>query len=90
MRKLVFILACLFFVLAVLALAIYLIGNFGLFGAETSPLAGVYLIILGQPWVQFVDFLPSTLRIWAAAATPFINSGLLFLLARLLATKASA
>lgn len=31
------------------ALAIFLIGNFGLFGTQADPLAGVYLVIIGQP-----------------------------------------
>jgi hypothetical protein len=81
MRQLLLVIAWVFLVLAVLALAVFLLGNFGMFGTEKDPLAGVFLIILGQPWVRWVDQLPQGLWPWASAVAPFLNAAILFLLA---------
>jgi hypothetical protein len=45
----------LFGVLWFLALGVLAIGTFGWFGQEPDPLSGVYLILLGAPWVQLVS-----------------------------------
>ena len=55
------------------ALGIFLIGNFGLFGNPRDPLTGVYLIVLGFPWFFAADLLPDALKPWAAAAAPVVN-----------------
>ena len=68
-RAVVYIFAALY----VVALALYLAGTFGWFGVEPDPLAGVFLIPLGWPWVFLVDFLPEPLWPWAAAAAPLLN-----------------
>ena len=70
-----------FATLYLLALALWLIGTLGLFGQEQDPLSGVFLILLGQPWVRLVDLLPE--RIWpiASALMPAINAGILYALA---------
>lgn len=39
-----------FAALYAVALALFLIGTFGLFGQESDPLAGVFLMPLGLPW----------------------------------------
>ncbi len=48
----------LFGLLWLLAIAILLIGQFGLFGQERDPLAGVFLVPLGCPRNSFVDIAP--------------------------------
>lgn len=62
------------------ALAVYLIGTFGLFGADRDPLSGVFLIPLGLPWNRFVDALPERFWPWLAAAAPLVNLAILWLL----------
>lgn len=47
------ILILLFALLWALALAVLAIGTFGLFGQARDPLAAVYLVVLGTPWIQF-------------------------------------
>jgi hypothetical protein len=69
------------------ALAIFLIGNFGLFGTQADPLASVYLVIMGQPWNQLVDFLPEALWPWAATAAPMLTVALLVSICRFLASS---
>lgn len=69
------------------ALAIFLIGNFGLFGTQADPLAGVYLVITGQPWNQLVDFLPEALWPWAASAAPLLTVALLVSICRCLGSS---
>ena len=66
-----------YLVLYVLALFVLLIGTFGWFGQEKDPLSGVFIVILGQPWVRLVDLLPE--RNWpiASSLTPIINLGIL-------------
>ena len=55
------------------ALALLLIGTFGLFGQERDPLSGVFLIPLGLPWVSLLDGVPEGLKPWLAALAPAIN-----------------
>ena len=57
-----------------LALLLWLVGSFGLFGSPKGPMAGVFVVILGQPWVRLVDLLPGWLWPWAAALTPALNA----------------
>lgn len=37
------------------ALALLVIGTFGLFGQEQDPLSGVFLLPLGLPWNMLMD-----------------------------------
>ena len=69
------------------ALAIFLIGNFGLSSTQADPLAGVYLVIIGQPWNQLVDFLPEALWPWAASAAPLLTVALLVSICRFLGSS---
>ena len=41
----------LFTLLYVLALMVFLTGTYGWFGQDTGPLAGIFLIPLGMPWI---------------------------------------
>ena len=66
-----------------LALLIFLVGRFGWFGAERDPLSGVYLIILGQPWIRFAGLLPEALWPAAGVLAPTINAALIFAFCRL-------
>jgi hypothetical protein len=59
------------------AFALYLVGTYGWFGSPQGPLAGVFLVPLGLPWILWLDVLPS-----AAIAAPALNLGLLWGLCR--------
>lgn len=64
-------------VLYLVALALLLIGTFGLFGQERDPLAGVFLVPLGLPWILWIDALPEALKLWAAILAPLLNIAIL-------------
>lgn len=64
------------------ALFLFLVGTFGLFGSETGPLAGVFLVPLGLPWIRLVDLFPEPLWPWLGAASPLVNMLLLYALHR--------
>lgn len=64
------------------SLVLLLVGTFGLFGQEPDPLAGVFAVILGQPWVRLVDLAPEAAWPWLAALTPGINLALAHVLCR--------
>jgi len=55
------------------ALALLVIGTFGLFGQERDPLSGVFLMPLGLPWNLMLDVFPEPLWPWLAAAAPALN-----------------
>lgn len=69
------------------ALALLLIGTFGLFGQERDPLAGVFLMPLGLPWVLWLDRLPEPILPFAGALAPLINLTILRLVCRNLAAR---
>ncbi len=69
-------------VLYLFALALLLIGTFGLFGQERDPLAGVFLMPFGLPWVLWLDRFPEALLTWLAALAPLLNLAMLTLLCR--------
>lgn len=71
-----------FLALYAVALMVWLVGTFGLFGQPTDPLSGVFLIPLGLPWNKFIDSLPEPFWPWLAAAAPLINCGILLFLCR--------
>ena len=60
-------------VLYLVALALLLIGTFGLFGQERDPLSGIFLIPLGMPWILWVDGFSDSLKPWLAALSPLFN-----------------
>lgn len=57
----------------VIALALFLIGIFGLFGQPSDPLSGVFLIPLGFPWFFAADAVPEAAKAWVAALAPLVN-----------------
>ncbi|MBJ3764653.1 hypothetical protein ILP92_18145 [Maribius pontilimi] len=61
-----------------LAVAILVIGTFGLFGQERDPLSAVFLLPLGLPWA----LLPMGGAVWAILA-PGINLALIVALCRI-------
>ncbi len=63
--------------LSLAAIAILLIGTYGLFGQERDPLAAVYVVVLGMPWVRFADLAPEAARPWLALAAPLVNVAIL-------------
>ena len=62
-----------FTALYLLALGLFAIGTFGLFGNERDPLAAVFLLPLGLPWQMWVDQVPESLWPWLAALAPLLN-----------------
>ena len=70
-------------VLYLVALALLLIGTFGLFGQERDPLSGIFLLPLGLPWNQFLDLASEPVRPWFAALAPLLNIGILAALCRM-------
>lgn len=71
-------------VLWAFALFVLAVGTFGWFGQERDPLSGIFLIVLGQPWVMAIDGLPEPLHPWAAALSPLINIALVAAICRAL------
>ena len=70
-----------------LALALLLIGTFGLFGSASDPLSGIFLLPLGLPWNLMLDTLPEGVLPWVAALAPGINLALLVWMARRATTR---
>lgn len=64
------------------ALALFLIGTFGLFGQVRDPLSGVFLMPLGLPWVLWLDGFPEPLLPWLAAMAPLLNLAVMSLFCR--------
>lgn len=79
-----------FALLYFLALALFLVGTFGLFGQEKDPLSGVFLIPLGLPWNHLLDFLPDIILAWAVAAAPIVNLILLRVICAMLTQSGRA
>ena len=75
--------------LYVAALALFVIGTFGLIGQEQDPLAGVFLIPLGLPWNLWLDGLPDAVRLWLAVLAPALNMFLLAALCRIATSSRS-
>ena len=71
-------------VLYLVALALLLIGTFGLFGQERDPLSAVFLVPLGLPWVLWLDGVPDALKLWLASLAPLLNIAILFAMCRML------
>ncbi len=77
--------------LYLVALLLYLIGIFGLFGSAQGPLVGVFLIPLGLPWTLLIDRLfPEPLWPWMATLAPAVNLAVLWAFCRRLNSMASA
>ena len=70
-----------------MALALLLIGTFGLFGQERDPLSGVFLILLGLPWVSLLDGVSDGPKPWLAVLAPALNLFILMALCRAFSRK---
>ena len=66
-----------FLLLYLIALLLFAIGTFGLFGHESGPLAGVFLMPLGLPWNRLWKFLPVVTGPLLAVAALLVNLALL-------------
>lgn len=71
------------------ALSLFLIGTFGFFGQEQDPLAGVFLMPLGLPWVLWLDTFPKPALPWLAGLAPLLNLAILSLLCHRFTTRKS-
>jgi len=67
----------------VIALGLFFVWTFGLFGSPSGPLAGIFLIPLGIPWVFMLEGFQDGLRPWLAALAPLLNLVLLWFICRL-------
>ena len=54
------------------ALALLVVGTFGLFGLERDPLSGVLLVLLGLPWSAHSAGAPEALWPWIALGAPLV------------------
>lgn len=72
----------LFLALYLIAATMYLVGTFGLLGAERDPLSGVFLIPLGLPWNLWIDAFAEPAWPWLAALAPLANLAILSLVMR--------
>jgi hypothetical protein len=73
--------------LYVVALALFGIGTFGLFGSDPGPLAGIFLMPLGLPWNMMLDAFPAPALPWLAASAPTVNLLLLWGMCRLIGLR---
>lgn len=73
-----------------LALGVWAMGTFGLFGQARDPLAGVLLIPLGWPWTLAAEPAPEPLRRWIGLLSPLINLAIWGGLARLAGQRRSS
>ena len=64
------------------ALGVFALGTYGWFGVEKDPLSGVFLIILGMPWVwlPFDAFLGQTWLPIVGVLAPIVNLAILRLI----------
>ena len=69
--------------LYVVALSLFVIGTFGLFGSKSGPLAGIFLIPLGLPWNMMLEASPAPALPWLAASAPIVNLLVLWGMCRL-------
>lgn len=66
-----------FVALYALAFALYIIGTYGLFGSDSGPLAGVFLMPIGLPWNLLGDRLGLASPALGIIA-PAINAAILY------------
>ena len=76
-----------FAVLYGLALGLFVIGTYGLFGSPSGPLAGIYLVPLGLPWTQMISAFPERLWPWLGILAPALNLLIVLLICRWMASR---
>ena len=79
-----------FAVLYALAVGLFIIGTFGLFGSPSGPLAGVFLVPLGVPWNRMLGVFREPLWPTLAALAPAVNLIILMVICHWGASKRSA
>jgi hypothetical protein len=79
-----------FAILYALALGLFIVGTFGLFGSPSGPLAGIFLMPIGLPWNHMIDVFPEPLWPPLAALTPALNLAILVLICRYAASRRAA
>lgn len=70
-----------------LALGLFVIGTLGLFGSPSGPLAGVYLVPLGVPWVLLAGEVPDRTGPWLAVAAPLLNILIVWVICRAVGSR---
>jgi hypothetical protein len=66
------------------AIGLFLVGRFGLFGSSQGPLAGIFLVPLGLPWILMIEGVPQAALPWIGALAPLLNMALIAALCRFL------
>jgi hypothetical protein len=74
-------------ILYVAVLALFAVGTWGLFGSPQGPLAGVFLVPLGLPWILLIEDVHDAVRPWLAALAPLLNLVILIAVCRLAAAR---
>jgi hypothetical protein len=72
-----------FTVAYVIALLLFALGHWGLFGTPRDPLAGVFLIPLGLPWILLAEYVGDDYVLAVGVLMPALNLILLRFLCRL-------
>ncbi|MGL4397895.1 MAG: hypothetical protein ACRCS9_15260 [Hyphomicrobium sp.] len=72
-----------FAILYLLALALWAISTFGLFGQEADPLSAVFLVLLGWPWTLVLEQVLGVAGVWTVVIAPLFNLLLITGLCRL-------
>ena len=80
------IIVILFAILWAAALALLAIGTFGWFGQEPDPLSGIFVVLLGSPWVQLAGKIGGESMI-LAILMPGLNLIILILICRLMGRR---
>jgi hypothetical protein len=70
-----------FLALYAIALMLYLVSVFGLFGQDRDPLGGIFLLPLGLPWNLAARWFGSASSVFVALS-PLVNVAILYWLAR--------
>ncbi len=84
MQTICTILVAAFAIAYVIALVLFVIGTYGLFGSPSGPLAGIFLVPLGVPWIFMLEGLSENFKPWLGILAPGLNLALLWLLCRTL------
>ena len=67
-----------FLLVYLFALAVFVVGEYGLFGMPKDPLAGILILPLGLPWILFFDPESNGLGVVEAALCPLVNFAILY------------
>lgn len=64
------------------ALGMYVVYGWGLFGHQPEALAGLYLVMIGYPWIGALEWFPEALWPWLGILAPLGNLLALLVLCR--------